>query len=398
MVGFAMILLQFLLTGRIRSLSGKVGIDVTMRFHQLAAWTVLALILAHPLLFAVPRIAPNPADALTMLSSMFSSQRLWTGVVAWCLVILLVPMAGFRERMHISYEAWRLSHELGAAAIVVFSLHHSLRVGAYSTNLWLTAYWIALTGVAFLSLIHVRFIEPILQLRAPYRAVSNRNVAHRMWEITLEPQAGKSFAFAAGQFVWLKFGRSPFNVIEHPFSISSAATEPRCLRFTIKEAGDFTNRIGTIAVGTRAYLDGPYGRFTLAGHVLRKLVFIAGGVGFAPIISMLRQLAAERYPHSVRLIYGNRNEIQILYAEEIETLKRALDLEVHLVLAEPPSGWTGLVGELSPEVIRISLGTAGLDAYYFVCGPASMMKSVECSLAELGIQSRHVVYERFKYE
>jgi len=90
--------------------------------------------------------------------------------------------------------------------------------------------------------------------------------------------------------------------------------------------------------------------------------------------------------------------MQILYAEEIETLKRALDLEVHLVLSEPPSGWTGLVGELSPEVIRISLGTAGLDAYYFVCGPASMMKSVERSLAELGIQSRQVVYERFKYD
>jgi predicted ferric reductase len=196
----------------------------------------------------------------------------------------------------------------------------------------------------------------------------------------------------------LKFGRSPFNVIEHPFSISSAPIEPLCVRFTIKETGDFTNQISTIAVGTRAYLDGPHGRFTLAGHDARKIVFIAGGVGFAPIISMLRQLVAERHPHSIRLIYGNRKETQILYAEEIETLKNALDLDVHLVLSEPPAGWPGLVGELSLEVVRVCLVTADPDALYFVCGPTAMMNSVERSLTELGIQSRQVVSERFKYE
>ena len=369
-----------------------------MRFHQLAAWTVLAIIVAHPLLFVVPRLTPHPADALATLSLMFSSQRLRTGVVGWCFVIVLVPLAVFRERLLISYEAWRLSHALGAAAIAALGLHHTLRVGTYSTDAWFTAYWSALTALAFLTLARVRLIEPILQLRAPYRVVSNRGVAHRMWEVALEPQNGKPFAFAAGQFVWLKFGRSPFTVIEHPLSISSAPNEPLCVRFTIKEAGDFTNQISTIAVGTRAYLNGPHGRFTLAGRDARKMVFIAGGVGFAPIISMLRQLAAERHPHPIRLIYGNRNETQILYAEEIETLKNALDLDVHLVLSEPPVGWQGSIGELSPEVIRVCLGTADPDALYFVCGPTAMMNSVERSLVELGIQSCQVVSERFKYE
>ena len=398
MVGFAMMLVQFLLSGRIRSLSGKIGIDMTMRFHQLAAWIVLALILVHPLLFAVPRLTPNPADALTTLSLMFSSQRLRTGVVGWCLLIMLVPLAAFRERLRMSYEAWRLSHALGAAAIAAFGLHHALRVGTYSTDVWLTVYWTALTALALLSLVRVRLIEPVLQLRAPYHVVSNRRVAHRMWEVAVKPQIGKPLSFAAGQFVWLKFGRSPFNVTEHPFSISSAPTEPVCVRFTIRESGDFTNRISTIAVGTRAYLDGPHGRFTLAGRDARKIVFIAGGVGFAPIFSMLRQLAAERHPHAVRLIYGNRNEMQILYAEEIETLKHALDLEVHLVLSEPPASWSGSVGELSLEVIRVCLGPADPDALYFVCGPPAMMNSVEHSLAELGIQSRQVIFERFRYE
>jgi NAD(P)H-flavin reductase len=58
-------------------------------------------------------------------------------------------------------------------------------------------------------------------------------------------------------------------------------------------------------------------------------VFIAGGVGFAPIISILRQFKAGRYPHPLRLIYGNRVETQILYREEIEALKDVLDFDLY---------------------------------------------------------------------
>lgn len=66
------------------------------------------------------------------------------------------------------------------------------------------------------------------------------------------------------------------------------------------------------------------------------LVVIAGGVGFAPMLAILRHAAAEGYAHPVRLVYGNRAESQILYREELEAMKATLDLEVHLVLSEPP--------------------------------------------------------------
>jgi predicted ferric reductase len=97
---------------------------------------------------------------------------------------------------------------------------------------------------------------------------------------------------------------------EHPFSISSAPVDRPRITFTIKESGDFTSRIRTIAPGTRAYLHGPHGNFTLTGRATKGIVFIAGGVGFAPIMGMLRQLKAA---HPLRLIYGNRVETQILY-------------------------------------------------------------------------------------
>jgi predicted ferric reductase len=398
MVGFAMLLAQFLLSGRFRQLSGRVGIDLTMRFHQLAAITVLAFIVAHPILYAVPRLAESPGAALATLQRMFLSSGLRSGVIAWWLLILLVPLAIWRDRLPGSYEIWRLSHGVGAAIIAGLSAHHTLRVGTYSSDAWLAAFWILLAGLALASLAHVYLIKPLLQLSSPWRVAGNRKVADRTWEVMIEPKDGHAIEFDAGQFVWLNLGHSPFSLIEHPFSISSApAARPR-LAFTIKENGDFTNRIGTIPVGTTAYLDGPHGTFVWRGSDVKHLVLIAGGVGFAPVIGILRQLVHDHYPYPVHLIYGNRVETQILYRDEVEAMTSKLDLRLDLVLSEPPPGWPGRAGELTPEVLRACLPSAPAGALYFVCGPVAMMDTVETTLIGMGAPEGRIVSERFKYD
>lgn len=400
MVGYAVTLVQFVLSGRFETISGRIGIDRTMRFHQRIAWAILIFIVIHPILYVVPRLSPDPTAALTALSRMFSSSSLRTGAIAWWLMILLVALAVLRDRLPIRYELWRLSHGLFAVGIAALGTHHTLRAGTYSADPWLAAFWILLTAVALLAMLNVYVIKPVLQLQAPYRVVSNRRVAHRMWELAIEPEQGPAINFTAGQFVWLNLGHSPFSLTEHPFSISSAPTERPRITFTIKESGDFTNRIGSVAAGTRAYLDGPHGNFMLAGQAAGGIVFIAGGVGFAPIGGMLRQLRSEAYPHPVRLIYGNRIEEQILFRDEIEGLKGALDFDVRYVLSEPPAGWPGLTGELSGKVIGDCLSGFGAknDWLYFICGPPAMLDSVERTLRGLGIPRGRIVSERFRYD
>jgi len=232
-----------------------------------------------------------------------------------------------------------------------------------------------------------------------YRLLSNRKVADRTWELTLAPERGQPLAFAAGQFAWLNLGHSPFSLTEHPFSISSTPADGPRISFTIKESGDFTNRIGTVAPGTRAYLDGPYGIFSLSGRQAKGIVFIAGGVGFAPIMGILRQLQGDGYRHPLRLIYGNRVETQILYRDEIERLRESLDLTVYHVLSEPPRDWTGLVGELTPAILEQCLAPlSGDDWLYFVCGPPAMINAVERALHDRGVPGDRIVAERFRYE
>ena len=110
-------------------------------------------------------------------------------------------------------------------------------------------------------------------------------------------------------------------------------------------------------------------------------------------------MKAERYPHPVKLIYGNRIEMQILYWEELESIRETLDLEIRHVLSEPPRGWSGLVGELSPDMIdRCHDEIDDNNALFFVCGPPAMMNSVQGTLARRGLPRNRIVSERFKYD
>jgi predicted ferric reductase len=399
LVGFAMLLMEFLLSGRFRAISGRSGIDLTMRFHQLVARTLTAFVLAHPFVYATPLKRALPWDTTRALTLGLDSASLLTGVVAWLLLGVLVLTSIFRTQLPYRYEVWRLGHGVGAICIAAFGLHHTLAAGRYSADPALQVFWTVMAGVAGLTMLRVYLLTPLRQLRAPYRVAAVRQVALKTWAVAVEPTRGQAMDFHAGQFAWVTLDRSPFAITEHPFSISSCPAERPRIEFTVKEIGDFTKDIGTIPVGARAFLDGPHGNLTLAGRKAAGLVFVAGGVGLAPIMSMLRQLRAERDPRPMILVYGNRSAEQILYGEELEAMARDLDLRVHHVLSEPPPGWSGVVGQLDGAVLGRLLSFEGRrDWLFFVCGSAPMIDSVEADLGRLDIPVGRIVSEKFSYD
>jgi len=399
LVAFAMLLMEFVLSGRFESVSGSTGIDLTMRFHQLIARSLTAFLLIHPFLYVTPLKHPLPWDTTGQLTLGLSSVSLVTGLLGWVLLASLVLFAIFRDQLPFRYETWRLSHGLGAALIAAMGTHHAIDAGRYSGHPILTAFWLGMLGLAVSALLYVYVITPLRQLRHPYRVVSVKKVALKTWDLNIEPKSGVAIEFAAGQFVWLTLNRSPFAVTEHPFSISSCPAGRPSIGFTIKEAGDFTNNIGSIPVGARAYIDGPHGSLTLAGRSGIGIAFIAGGVGLAPIMSILRQLRAENDSRPLKLIYGNRLVEQIMYQSELEEMKDILGVEIHHILSEPPADWTGAVGQLDEAVLQRYLCFEGHAHWlYVVCGPAAMIDDVENSLEGIGVPLGKIISEKFSYD
>ena len=399
MIAFAMLLMEFVLSGRFKGVSGHTGIDLTMRFHQLIARTLTGFILIHPFIYVTPIAHPLPWDVTGQMTLGLSTESIVTGILGWVLLAPLVLLAVFRDKLSYSYETWRLSHGLGAALIAILGTHHAIDAGRYSSHPVLAAFWLCMLALALFTLLYVYIVTPLLQLRHPYRVVSIKKIALKTWERNIEPQSGTAIEFAAGQFVWMTLDRSPFAVTEHPFSISSCPADRPAIGFTIKEVGDFTRNIGAIPLGARAYIDGAHGNLTLADRSGTGIAFIAGGVGLAPILSILRQLAAERDGRPLKLIYGNRLAEQIIHRSELEEMKGTLNIEVHHILSEPPPDWTGPVGQLDEAILQRYLQFDGhRDWLYIVCGPAPMIDSVEDSLEKLGVPLRQILSEKFSYD
>lgn len=398
LIGFTWILLSFLLSGRFRTISGKIGIDKTMRWHQLMAIVIGVLILIHPYLYTLPINQTVPWDATRQLSLELSMTGLITGMIAWVLLPVLILTAIFRDQISYPYERWRLFHGIAAMVIVIASMLHVLEIGRYSNDLLMKLFWFALIAIASLTLLRSYLIMPILQKRRPYRVISVLPAASRSWHVTVEPDADSRFGFKAGQFAWLKLKNESFSLTEHPFSISSAPSDLPQLRFTIKETGDFTKKIGNILDGSRAYIDGPHGNFIIDNQKCDGIVMIAGGIGVAPMISIIREMAEQKDSRPVRLLYGNRIASQIACRDELEQAAKTIQLKVNYVLYEPPPDWHDLIGYLDSSTIPTVLDMENPEKWlYLLCGPPLMLDNSVKVLISAGIPKKQIIFEKFTY-
>lgn len=400
MTAFAILLVEFVLSGRFRAISGRMGMDVTMRFHQLVARTVLALVIVHPFLYRTPYLnTPLPWDTTGQLTLGLDIGSLSSGVIAWVALLGFVLMSIFRDQLPYRYEVWRAMHALGAVAIAVLVAHHALAAGRYSAEPLLVAFWLMLLSAAVASLSWTYVIAPLGEAGRAYEVTSVKKIALKTWELVVRPREKEALRFEAGQFAWLNIGHSPFSLQENPFSISSAPAERPAIRFVIKEVGDLTQQIGEVKLGTVAYLDGAHGSLTLKGRKGVGIALIAGGVGIAPLLSIARQLRTENDPRPMILLYGNRVAEQIVYESELNQFARCAKTQIIHVISEPKRGWKGLTGQIDRHKIEQVFAFRGADEWlYLVCGPPPMLDAVEDALLSLGVPADQIVVEQFYYD
>lgn len=400
MTAFAIILVEFVLSGRFKVISARIGMDVTMRIHQLLARTALVFILAHPFLYQTPFLNFElPWDVSRQFTLGLHIGSLASGLIAWIALPVLVLVSVFRDQLPYRYETWRLLHGAGAVLIAVMGMHHTLNAGRYSSDPVLAGFWMLLLAAALGSLVYSYVIMPLKEASQPYQLSSVRKIARRTWELTIKPQHGDGLRFEAGQFVWLNLGHSPFSLHENPFSISSAPGHEAGIQFVIKQAGDFTNRIGEALPRTTAYMDGPHGNLTLKGRSGKGIALIAGGVGVAPLLSIARQLDKDGDPRPLVLLYGNRSADQIVYEDELKLLAGKKKRDVKLVVSEPEPGWTGHKGMIDRTMLDDVFGFEDASQWlYLVCGPPAMLDVVENALIARGVPASQIVSERFYYD
>jgi predicted ferric reductase len=391
-VGLALLALQFVVSARSSGIDGPFGHDIVLRFHRHMGVVGMLAVLAHPLILFVTGAAP-----WALLNVVEAPWRARFGVLSVAALLVVVATSLWRKRLRIRYEVWRILHDALSFVVVLAALVHVELVGHYVAGWWRQALWALMSSTVLGLLVWVRVVKPLLLRRRPWRLVEVVERAEDVWSLVLEPVGHDGLSFEPGQFAWLTVGRSPLRITEHPFSISSSAEEPRRVEVTIKRAGDFTATVGRLEPGTRVHLDGPYGVFTSARHESAGFLFVAGGIGITPIMSMLRTLAALGDPRRMALVYANPDESSIVFRAELEELATQLDLQVVHVLERPPEDWEGPSGFVDRDVLAAALRERPDRLQCFLCGPVPMVESVSDDLLALGVPLERVHHEQFEF-
>ncbi len=198
---------------------------------------------------------------------------------------------------------------------------------------------------------------------------------------------GRLPPFRAGQYVNLFLTVDGVRT-SRPYSISSAPGAG-WIDLTVREKPDgFVSRhlVAAVAEGDGFESTGPKGVFhhepLIDGD---DLVFLAGGSGVTPFMSMIRETAAQDWPRRITLIYGNRHPRDVIFGDELRRLARGNDrFRLALVMSEPPPSFRGRRGLLDTARIRRDVGDVA-GKTFFVCGPSAMYDLCRGALEELDV-------------
>jgi predicted ferric reductase len=389
-VALAIMILQFGLVARLQRIAAPFGLDALVQYHRQIGFVALSFALVHPALVFL-----NDPAKLALLDFPHAPNRARFAVSSVLALLVLVATSIWRKRLRLGYEVWQLLHALLAVAVVSFGLAHMAGVFYYAASPWQQILWMALAAFVVGDLLWVRILKPLSLRRKPW--VVDEVIAERgeSFTVMLRPEGHEGMRFEPGQFAWLFLDQSAFSPSAHPFSLSSSAEHPERIGFTIKARGDFTSKVGAIAAGTRAYVDGPYGLFTSDQNEGFGFVFIAGGVGITPIVSMLRTMADREDRRPCVLIYGSKDWESVILRDDLSALKEKLSLTIVHVLERADEDWQGERGFIDLPLLKRHLPRRFERYRYFVCGPTPMMDAMEKALVLAGVPDEHVQTERF---
>lgn len=383
--------LQFALTARFRRLSHPFGIDIVYVFHRYMAIGALGLMLAH---FGILYFWFE--EALGVLNPLEARWELTSARLALLCFVGLVATSELRKWLKLEYGWWRYLHV--ALAIIGFgaAIAHVLGVGRFTADPSTRVLWLGVTLGWLAMLLWVRIGKPWSQKRNPWIVVDN--IAHHggVHQLVLRPQGKPLSNHKPGQFAWLTLERSPFGLGEHPFTISSPPEHGPEVTLSIKALGDFTEQAVEVENGAVAYLDGPYGTFSIDTHPdADGFVMIAGGVGITPMMSNLHAMDARHDTRPAVLFYCNKAWDDAAFRDELAELSGRINLKVVHVLEEPPEDWDGETGRLSAEILRQHLPENGRGWPHMVCGPKPLTDAARKDLLKLGVPFNTITNEIF---
>jgi predicted ferric reductase len=393
-----LLLLQVLLMARVPLVERAFGQDRLARWHRWTGFTSFWLMIAHVVLITLGYAGAAHANALAELWDMiwtYPGMLLATAGTAAMIMVVVTSIRAARRRL--GYESWHLMH-LYAYLGVGLALPHQLWTGTdFIGSAAATAYWWTLYAVSAGGVLVYRIGSPLWR-NWRHRLV----VSHVMPEgpgltsVYLSGRRLDRLPARAGQFFQWRFLDGSGWSRSHPYSLS-ATPNGRLLRITVKDLGDGSARTAGLTPGTKALIEGPYGKLTGETYTGGPVVMLACGIGVTPLISLLGELPYQ--PGEAMLIYRARSEAEVAFRGELDWFARQRGVRVVYLLgprASRPSWLPAQFTDDDADALRqIAPDIAGSHVY--VCGPDAWTEAARAAARTAGVEPTHLHTELFSW-
>lgn len=343
------------------------GLDKMYMIHRRSGMIALALLIAHFIFVPRDLVSFNVGKPL----GFYALILILVGVI-----ISAVPFI----KKKLLYHQWINIHKL-MGIFYVMAVFHAAMVHSLIKELPLTrVYVFGMAAIGIGAWFYKAFLYGLFNKKLDYTIASVNDLGNRIIEIHLKNK-GKALQFNAGQFAFFTFPALSKKE-QHPFTISSHPLSD-ILRLTVKDLGDYTNKINQLKKGNVAKIEGPFGLFSSVYSKEKEQIWIAGGIGITPFLSLSKDI----YMNKVKLYWCVKNKDEAVYSEELaETSSSNLNFEFIIW----PTNDNGL---LTVD----KLGEKLKDKAYLICGPEALKQSIIKQLTTKGVKRDFIYDEEFAF-
>ena len=204
--------------------------------------------------------------------------------------------------------------------------------------------------------------------------------------------------FKPGQYFMLELIKPPYTDEKgnkRMFSIINSPNEKDVIIIATRLSDSaFKISLNALPTGKEVMIDNIAGTFTLPNDKKIPLVFIAGGIGITPFISMLRYVNEEKLNYKITLLYSNRNKESTAFFKELEEIARKnKNIKIIFTMVED-ANWQGESRMIDAKLLKEYFPETNKNIY-MTAGPSGMVKAVADTLRKLGVDSENILIDNF---
>lgn len=356
------------------------GLDVAFSLHKKVGRIVAFFILAHPLFLIIGGIMQG-WSLFTVWN--WDSSLILTGVFA---VICFGIIFAITLYSNVAHKQWIMIHRLFGWLLPIFMIHALLARSQMVQNRVLFYYIWALVLCGFAAFLYRSVFAALFVKKYHYEVADVNHINNTVTELVLRP-VGIPMNYIPGQFAYLSLSSDAVDNEPHPFSFTTSDNGPY-IRFVIKALGDYTTNIRFVQPGEKASLEGPYGDFSYHNSKNKQQVWIAGGVGITPFLSMARSLS-NTSDYRITLFYAAEGLDDAVFLHELIKIRKLIPDVLSLVVVDNKTS-----GFVTIDMIKKEVGTLP-ERDYFICGPPVMSAKLKSGLKAADVASTQMHIEEF---